>query len=366
MKSPALDTTSGTCYHLGMSTPSQDRAEASRRRGLKPRKPSSADVAVRAGVSRSTVSVVLNGHREPIIAEATRERVLQAARDLNYRPNQLARALITGSSRLIGLWMWSLPSPYDVSVIQNALGLLRADEFQALLFEMTPGREAEMLLDLSQWPIEGIITEIKPEFIERFLVEHPAAPPIVTVGAEVSALTDFVRFDISSGVKEALEHLTATGRRRIALVTPSDSDMSGEDRHLAYQRFMEAAGQEPEFIPCNFVNRSRENVMRAIREHIGSRGRPEALLCYNDEIAVAANRQLRESGIAVPHDVAIVGCDGWLETEYQVPQLSTIGLPLEEACRHAWEFLQNRISDPARPQQQVTLPTHLIVRESSF
>ena len=120
-----------------------------------PRQPSSADVAVRAGVSRSTVSVVLNGHREPIIAEATRERVLQAARDLNYRPNQLARALITGSSHLIGLWMWSLPSPYDVSIIQTALGLLRADGFQALLFEMTPGREAEMLLDPAAGPSKG-------------------------------------------------------------------------------------------------------------------------------------------------------------------------------------------------------------------
>ena len=261
--------------------------------------------------------------------------------------------------------MWSLPSPYDVSIIQTALGLLRADGYQALLFEMTPGREAEMFLDPSHWPIEGIITEIKPEFIERFLEEHPSAPPIVTIGAEVSPRTDYIRFDIAAGVCEAMEHLNAAGRRRIALVTPSDSDMSGEARHMAYQRFMEAAGQEPEFVPCDFVNRSRENVMRAVRDHIAAHGRPDALLCYNDEIAIAVNRELRESGIAVPQEVAIVGCDGWLETEYQTPRLSTICLPLEEACRLAWEFLQDRIADPARPPQQVTLPTRLAVRESS-
>ena len=63
--------------------------------------------------------------------------MLQAARDLNYRPNQLARALITGASHLIGLWLWSLPSPYDVRIIQTAQRLIREDGFQALLFEMT-------------------------------------------------------------------------------------------------------------------------------------------------------------------------------------------------------------------------------------
>ena len=141
--------------------------------------------------------------------------------------------------------------------------------------------------------------------------------------------------------------------------------MRGEDRHRAYRRFMEAAGQEPEFISCDFANRSRENVMRAVRGHIAAHGCPDALLCYNDEIVIAVNRELRESGIVVPRQVAIVGCDGWLETEYQVPRLSTIRLPLEEACRLAWEFLQNRIADPACPRQQSTLATHLVIRESS-
>ncbi len=348
-----------------MPTPPRSPAERGRRRQTKPRQPSSSDVAVRAGVSRSTVSAVLNGHPTPVIAEATRERVLQAVRDLNYRPNQLARALITGASHLIGLWMWSLPSPFDVSIIQTVMGLLRADGFQALLFEKTPGHETEMLLDPSHWPIEGIITEIKPEFIERFLEEHPSTPPIVTIGAEVSSQTDYIRFDIAAGVREAMEHLTATDRRRISLVTPSGAGMSGEARHLAYQRFMEEAGREPEFVPCDFGSRSRENVMRAVRDHIAAHGCPDALLCYNDEIAIAVNRELRESGIVVPQEAAIVGCDGWLETEYQVPRLSTIRLPLEEACRLAWEFLQNRIADPACPRQQMTLTTHLVIRESS-
>lgn len=365
MISTILDTTPGTCYHADMSTPPQDHANAGRRQSLRPRKANSVDVARRAGVSRSTVSVVLNGHREPIIAEETRQRVLQAAQDLNYRPNQLARALITGSSRLIGVWMWSLPSPYDVSVIQNTLGLLRADEYQALLFEMTPGHETEMLLDLSQWPLEGIITEIKPEFIERFLAQHPASPPIVTIGTEVSALTDFVRFDIAGGVREALAYFVETGRRRIAFVTPQDADRNGEERSLTYARFMADLGREPEFIPCEFVGRSRENVMAALRAHLALRGRPEAILCYNDEMAIAVNRQLRECGIAVPQEIAIIGCDGWQETEYQVPQLSTIRLPLEDACRRAWQFLQTRIAHPDHPRQQITLPTHLVVRASS-
>ena len=96
MKTSALDTTAGMCHYLVMPTPSRGPAETGQQRPRSPRQPNSADVAVRAGVSRSTVSVVLNGHHKPVIAEATRERVLQAARDLNYRPNQLARALITG------------------------------------------------------------------------------------------------------------------------------------------------------------------------------------------------------------------------------------------------------------------------------
>ena len=163
-----------------------------------------------------------------------------------------------------------------------------------------------------------------------------------------------------------MEHLNAAGRRRIALVTPSGADMSGEDRHLAYQRFMEEAGREPELVPCDFGSRSRENVMRAVRDHIAAHGCPDALLCYNDEIAIAVNRELRESGIVVPQEVAIIGCDGWLETEYQVPRPQHDPAAFwEEACRLAWEFLQNRIADPACPRQQLTLTTHLVIRESS-
>jgi len=330
------------------------------------RRPSTYDIARLAGVSRSTVSFVLNGRKDIWIADETRERVFAIAKQLNYRPNQLARALITGTSRLVGLWMWSMSTPFNASIIEQSLKLMHADGYQALFFEMSSLGDAPDLPDPGQWPLDGIIAEGDPAFLKAYVDRHDLTTPIVTIGVRTSPATDQVNFDISIGVGEALRHFVDTGRTRIAFLLPNNIALDSDEERLAcYRQFMSEIDEAPVYIRCDFSARSRTAVMDEIAAHVEAYGCPQAILCYNDEMAIAANRVLRERGLRVPDDVNLVGCDNWVETEFQVPQLSTISIPVNEGCSTAWEFLRNRIANPDIPTQTAKLPAHLIRRGST-
>jgi len=262
--------------------------------------------------------------------------------------------------------MWSVSTPFNVSIIDHTLDLMHADGYQAIFFEMQGLESGNELPDPGQWPLDGIIAEGDPAFLETFIAQHRTVAPIVTLGVRTSPLTDQVIFDISTGVRESMSHLANSGRKRIAHLLPESIGLeSNEARRSTYEACMREMGGTPEYIECDFSARSREMAMSAIADHIKQHGCPEAIFCHNDEMAVAANRILRQLGICVPADVHLIGCDGWIETEYQEPQLSTIGIPLEEGCREAWAFLRNRIADPDLPRQSIILPTHLIHRASS-
>jgi DNA-binding LacI/PurR family transcriptional regulator len=112
-------------------------------------------------------------------------------------------------------------------------------------------------------------------------------------------------------------------------------------------------------------NETRPRVPPALGQHIDKYGCPDGLFCYNDDMAIAASRALYEMGLRVPDDVAIVGCNGTLETDYTTPRLSTIVQPIERMCAIAATFLKQRIADPSLPLQQIALQPHLEIRASS-
>ncbi len=136
-------------------------------------------------------------------------------------------------------------------------------------------------------------------------------------------------------------------------------------RVQVYEAAMKAAGRPLEYILSPLSQPLRPATRQVLTEHIQTHGCPDALLCGNDEQAIAAHGTLHTIGLRVPEDVALIGSNGLEEAEHHVPALSTVALPLEEIVRLTWEFLQHRLAEPTAPRQYVELDATFLRRHSS-
>jgi LacI family transcriptional regulator len=310
------------------------------------------------GLSLMSVSRALNGH--PGVSDETRGRVRRAAREMGYRPNLAARALVTGRTHTVALWMTQLAPPYYARVIQAVQAHTEAAGYETLLWKTSSIGERPSPLE--HWPVDGVL-DLDGHFV-RAGRDLSQLPPLVTMGVDYTRDADYVGIDLLGGAAEAVRHLLAQGRRRIAYLLPADRNNDWDDqRYRAYVTTLREAGREPEFIPA--ASWTRAGGREALDAHIAARGCPDGLFCTNDVLAIGAYRALRDRGLRLPDDVALVGCDGIEDVEFLDTPLSTIVQPVEEMCALAWGFLQRRMADPACPPQQVVLPARLRVAASS-
>jgi LacI family transcriptional regulator len=171
-----------------------------------------------------------------------------------------------------------------------------------------------------------------------------------------------------------MAHLLSADPKRFAFFGPGIRDKGvvldtfaaqGEmdPRVFAYCRAMKDAGRPFEIIAGN--PESRSSSRDALKAYIAEHGHPDAIFCFNDEMAVGANRALREIGLRVPDDVLLVGCDGTEEGEYMNPSLSTVVQPIDRICSKAWEVIEKRLNAPDSPRQRVVVNAEFVLRESS-
>lgn len=322
------------------------------------------DIARQAAVSQATVSLVLNDRKSSLISEATRDRVQTVARELGYRPNQNARALARGKTDTIGLWIKSFHSTYYMQFLHELDQIVTRDGYSLIVSRNTTLQETSSIMQsFPMQSVDGIIAVDIPETVEHFN-RYVSATPLVNLGSQYSGTVDYVAAELTTGTQEAIRHLIGRGRRTIALLidTPSHG-MGGGEREAAYHAVMLEAGLPPEIIFS--VSQAHEDAGNAVRARLQT-GRPlDAIFCYNDDMAIGANRGLRDAGRRMPEDVALVGCDNITEAAYMEPPLSTIGQPRAELCSQAWLFLQNRMREPQMPIQSAILSGHFIPRASS-
>ncbi len=264
-----------------------------------------------ANISGATVSRVLSGRTDFSISAETRAKVIAAAEQLGYQPNQSARAL--------------------------------------------------------RVPVDGIIAFDTSESGETFAQNHEKlAPstPFVSMGAYWSEAKSYVGVDLRAGADIAMDHLLETGRRRIAYMAPSDSDtlLSGP-RVDSYRAKIAGAGLEPCIIATDAV--SLLGTYSALLPYQEGGKMPDAILCMNDDIALAAEFALQKLGVRVGTDVALVGFDGIQETELAPWPITTVRQPIEEMCELAWKFLYAQMERSAETLQQQILKPSLVVRDSS-
>jgi LacI family transcriptional regulator len=342
------------------------------------RRPTRADVAFKAGVSKTTVTYVLADRLDIAIPQSTRERVRSVAEQLGYQPHPAAKALASGRTNAvtvafpirIGAHYAHLLQAFErhtnthgYHMVASTIGHVDiknvAPDFDSLLNSLT----------------DGVIVVDPPaafqEYIEDLL---PAAKPVVSVGVFTLPSTDCVQVNLEKGSADALDHLLSSNPKRLALFGPGIADESSvldsfaakgdlDPRIFAYCKAMHQAGRPVEMIAGQ--PNSRGASMQALRDYIAQSGCPDAIFCFNDEIAIGANRALRELGIRVPEDVLLVGCDGTEEGDYMTPALSTIAQPIDQMCAIAWDFMTRRLAQPGLPRQKTTVYAEFVDRGSS-
>ena len=330
------------------------------------------DVAAKAGVSRATVSYVLNGRDTSVrISDLTRQKVMETATEMGYRRNELARAMTTGKNRMLGFWVMQSNREPVVRVLSGAMK--EADEhgyFIKMLGFDNGSLDARTLERCVEWRLSGIIAIHAPAAtIEKLFPQIvQTGIPLVTVDSQQSAAGCLnISANSEDGMRAAVAHLAELGHKRIAFLggfREEEDSISGA-RERAYRAEMKERGL---FQHCQvevgdwraeFSDWEQGTTACAVRRLLGAPNRPTAIACASDHMAMIAVRVASECGLSVPRDLSLSGFDDVAVATLYNPPLTTVSQPFELLGRAAVRSLLT----PDGPEP--LLPAHLIVRGST-
>ncbi len=325
------------------------------------------DIAKRANVSQTTVSFVLNKRQSLLISEETKARVFEAAKELGYRPNQMARALAKGRTDIVGVWLKALHSSYYMQLVHLFDRQITTSDYTMVFSRNATIHDTSSIMQtFPGMSVDGLIAIDIPETVDYFATHAFGGTPIVSFGSHFTAHVDCVALDMSAAVRDALNHLYDRGRRKIALMIDEGShSVGGGPRLQEYLKFVADNSLSANIIVIK--HQTFESARNSVIDNWTSAAQPpfDALLCYNDDLAVASIRAMNELGVSVPGQVSIVGCDDIAQASVLTPSLSTISHPHAEMSRVAWEFLHARMLDSSLPIQYQPFESKFIARESS-
>lgn len=327
------------------------------------------DVAVLAGVSVKTVSNVVNQYTH--VSAATRQRVQTALDELGYRPNLSARSLRGGRSGLIALAVPELDSPYFAELARHILYAADARGWTVLI-DQTDGRaEREKLVmdGIRSQLIDGVIFSPLASG-PRELAARRDTTPMVLLGERIHDGTmDHVGIDNVAAAEAAVAHLAGLGRRRIAAIG-EQRQRRGATARLRLQGYaagLRAAGLplDPDLVMAS-ESYHRADGAAAMAELLELDEPPDAVFCFNDLLAIGALRTLRDNGVRVPEDIAVMGFDDIEESSYSTPGLTTIRPDKARIASTAIALLAARLDDDGDgASRAVTERFDLVVRRST-
>jgi DNA-binding LacI/PurR family transcriptional regulator len=320
------------------------------------------DVAKLSGVSHQTVSRVLNNHSS--VKADTREKVEKAISELNYRPNQAARQLVTSQSRIIGILIAG-SELYGPWAILNAMEReARVEGYSVISISILPDSPESWKSGIEQLRnlnIDGVIAIALPSAIIKEVEKSLNTATIVIVDAEPSKKFDTVNIDNYQGGKLATEHLIELGHRNILHITGPLPGYEGKMRQAGYEDAMKSASLKSEVIQGDWsIEKGYE-----IGCEIASRKKlPTAIFAANDHQALGVMKALAEKKIKVPTDISVIGFDDIPESGFLNPSLSTVRQNFDELGNLAINRTLLQLKSPTKPES-FKIPSELIVRESS-
>lgn len=329
--------------------------------------PSSQDVARLAGVSRTTVSYVLNGRTNLPIPEETRARVLEAARTLGYRPNRLVVGMVKGRTRTFGALVSRLDSQYFAQIVQGFQEVCDAQDYRVLLehTQHDPVRELRQVNLLLEYRVDGLLWVADDWTVHQArnwiapLVQE-AIPCVVTDDDGTADLVDSVMTEDFSGAREAVRYLIGLGHRRIAHLSAGERLSNSRARLAGYKAALSEAGLP---LDPTLIVMDAYDIQNAERDAAVLLDRPEpptALFTANDEMALVMWQQFRRRGLRIPEDLSIIGYGDIAAARFL--NLTTMRQHSLEVGRQAALCLLARFREPERERQHIEVPTELIVR----
>lgn len=316
------------------------------------------DVARAAGVSTSTASRALAG--SPRVNEDTRQKVVLAARNLDYHPNPAARTLFTGRSANVGIIVPDLLNPFFADIVKGAQQSARAAGYSVFIADTdnNPRDETNALRSMAD-QIDGVLM-CTPQATEDELTALSRTIPMVLVHRRVPGISSVIS-DVEGGVRQALENLVALGHRRIAYVEGPAGSWSSGIRHTALLKV--APGLPVELIDVGHFAARFEGGVAAADLVLASAA--TAVLAFNDIVALGMLNRLTARGVRVPEDLSIVGYDGIAAAAMTSPSLTTVAQPLALSGAIALDLLVDELAGGDRAVVERTLPTHLVVRRTT-
>ena len=323
------------------------------------------DVAALAGVSTATASKAL--HNKPRISEETKQRVLDAAKQLNYSPNKLAQSLARGTTGTIGLVTSDLQGRFTTPILIGAENELRAQSTSVLLANARGDaalerQHVEKLLSLK---VDGLLI-VQCETNPRPTLGHDWGVPLVYVyGPSTDPKDCSVTCDNVDAGRMAINHLISCGRRHIAIIGGDETYTAATDRTKGALEALAELGIEPAG-PIRYGKWDEGWGRAATRLLLDQGVKFDAVVCQNDQLARGCIDVLKQQGLRIPDDVAVIGHDNWsVLTSSSRPALTSIDNETETIGRRAARYLVDAID--GNPHHGVDyVPCHLIQRESTL
>jgi DNA-binding LacI/PurR family transcriptional regulator len=322
-------------------------------------------VAERVGLTPSTVSAVLNNSSASYsVPEHTQQRILAAARELNYRPNFFARSLRVKRTYTIGVILEEIGDAYGSLIISGIERYLREQNF---FFLTVAHRHDKKLLAtysamLQERGVEGFIT------VDILLTEEPSLPTVAVAGhRKINRVTNIV-LDHHQAASLALKHLVDLGHDKIAFMKGSSVSADSDDRWDAICEVATKLGirMRPELIVQLEGDDPTPNLGYPFARQLLARKQPfTALFAYNDMSAIGSISALQEAGLRVPDDVSVVGFDDIQSAAYINPPLTTVKQPLQKMGEIAARTLLDRIEDRMKYVSEIAIEPELVVRRST-
>ena len=329
--------------------------------------PTMADVAARAGVSVATVSRALSGDGKQVSAPVL-QRIIDAAEELEYIPNNLARNMRSGTARILGLVISDIGNPFFTAVARGAEDVAQQHGYSLVLSntDESPEREAASLSVMAAERAAGIIIATTNENGTALRKFRDLGMAIVAIDRHIADFpTDSVVVDNESAAYEAVAHLVRLGHRRIAIVGgPSDADTARE-RQRGYERALREAR-----IPIDLDLVCRGDFREAAgltmtRCLLDLPEPPSAIFAVNNLTTIGVLGAVRERNVAMPSDISIVGFDDIPTGELLDPLLTVVQQPTYRVGARAANLLIRRLREPTAAIQEVVLAASLTVRGST-
>lgn len=325
------------------------------------------DVAHHAGVSRTAVSLVLNDRFDVTLAQDTRERVLNAAAELGYRPNAGARALAQQRSDWYGLVTEIVTAPFAVDVIKGAQDRAMTDGKYLLIAstESDASAETAAIERLLEQRVEGLIYAATWHRGVRVPEIAREVPTVLVNCFDVDARFPAVVPDERAGGYRATERLVRAGHRRIGFINLTPGIPAAIGRREGYLDALREAGIEPDEDLEVAGHATADSGFAAAEQLLDLPAPPTAIFCANDRMAMGAYDAIKERGMRIPHDVAVIGFDNQvLISDYLRPKLTTVALPFEQMGAIGVDLLAAITAGESTDTKIVTVDCPLLERSS--